>query len=93
MDVKWADGVYDKDKEGPEFEGWDAKAELVKSLAAGPSPVTVAVEDILHFRPASSLKEGPAVAVALDKPRQLILVVVRGTSSMSECGGGMTGDE
>ncbi|KAG2485922.1 hypothetical protein HYH03_015366 [Edaphochlamys debaryana] len=77
VDAKWADSVYDKEAAA------DPKAALVEALAKEPCSIKVAAADILHFRPTSALAR-PAVAVALDRERQLILVVVRGTANVKD---------
>ncbi|GFR47643.1 hypothetical protein Agub_g9385 [Astrephomene gubernaculifera] len=77
LDAKWADAVYDKDKCA------DPRVALAESLSKQPFAITIKPEDIVHFRPTSSLAK-PAVALALDHSRQLILVVVRGTANFKD---------
>ncbi|KAG2485895.1 hypothetical protein HYH03_015340 [Edaphochlamys debaryana] len=78
VDAKWAGAVY----AGERGAGTAVEA-LVEALAEEPGSIKVAAADILRFRPTSALAR-PAVAVALDRERQLILVVVRGSDCLQD---------
>ncbi|KXZ41373.1 hypothetical protein GPECTOR_515g490 [Gonium pectorale] len=74
IDAKWASAVYDKEA------AEDPKAALAEAMAQEPFPQSIKPEDVAYFRPTSELGR-PAVAVALDHARGLILVVTRGTAT------------
>ncbi|KAG2486488.1 hypothetical protein HYH03_014791 [Edaphochlamys debaryana] len=71
-DAKWAHAVYRREADP------DPRGALVASMALEPLPFSVPPEAVVYLRPDSQLAR-PALAVALDPGRALVMVVVRGT--------------